>query len=72
MSYKQLTTDQFAQYVANPLGMDSAVRKWAGVPDDRYYTVSMWPENLSGRVYVNHNGYRTVKSVKISKSNQPN
>ena len=50
--------------------MDAAARKWAGVPEDRYYTVSVWPEHLAGRVFVNHNGYRTVKAVKISKSNQ--
>lgn len=71
MNYRQLTSEQFVQYQANPLGMDNAVRKWAGVPEDRYYSVSTWPEHLAGRVFVNYKGYRAVKSVKISKSNQP-
>ena len=70
MNYKQLTPEQFAQYQSDPLGNDHLVRKWAGVPEDRYYTVSVWPEHLAGRVFVNYNGYRKVNSVKISKSNQ--
>ena len=68
---KQLTTEQFAQYSAEPLGMDSVVRKWANVPKNRYYSVSTWPEHLAGRLYVNDKMFRVVKATKISKSNQP-
>jgi hypothetical protein len=70
MSYKQLTPDQFAQYSANPLVADELVRKWAGVPDNKYFSVSVWPETLAGRVYVTDKLFRTVKLDKISKSNQ--
>ena len=71
MSYKQLTPEQFAQYRLNPNGMDANLRKWAQVPENRYYSVSVWPENLEGRVFVVANIFRSVKVEKISKSNQP-
>ena len=68
---KQLTPEQFAQYSADPLGMDAVVRTWGKVPEDRYYSVSTWPEHLAGRLYVNDKMFRVVKATKISKSNQP-
>lgn len=65
-----LTKNQLAEYVADPLGTDFKVRQWAGVPEDRYFTVSVWPEQLAGRVFVRMTEYRKVAAKKISKSDQ--
>jgi hypothetical protein len=67
---KTLTPEQFKEYLAAPLAADAKVRKWAGVPEDRYYTVSVWPEHLAGRVFVRTTEYRKVPAKKISKSDQ--
>lgn len=67
---KQLTPEQFKEYAANPLATDEKLRKWVSVPDDRYYSVSMWPDELAGRVWVNMKDYRKVPAKKISKSDQ--
>jgi hypothetical protein len=67
---KQLTEDQYKEYVANPLAADSKVRKWCGLPENRYYTVSVWPEHISGVVTVDSTRFRVVAAQKISKSNQ--
>lgn len=67
---KTLTPEQFQEYVANPLGTDFKVRQWARVPEDRYYSVTVWPEHLAGRVWVTPNLHRTVVAKKISKSDQ--
>jgi hypothetical protein len=66
---KRLTTEQLKQYVQNPSHMDEQVRKWCNLPEDKYYTVSTWPEEVAGNVYVT-NVYRVVKAKKISKSDQ--
>ena len=65
-----LTQNQLAEYLADPLAADAKVRRWAGVPEDRYYSVSVWPEQLAGRVWVNMKDYRKVAAKKISKSDQ--
>ena len=65
---KKLTSDQFAEYETNPLAADEKVRSWLDLPDNRYYTVSMMGPTF-GEVKVN-NQVRTVKSKKISKSDQ--
>ena len=65
-----LTPKQLTEYLTNPLEADPWVRYFAKVPEDRYYTVSVWPDHLAGRVFVNMKDYRTVKSKKISKSDQ--
>jgi len=67
-SVKRLTNEQFQEYSSDPMGCDEKVRKWCGIPEDRYYTVSMWPEHLAGRVFVRMNEYRKVHTKKISKS----
>jgi hypothetical protein len=67
---KQLTSEQLQEYLANPFAADPKVRKWCGLPEDRYYTVSVWPENLAGRVFVRRNEVRKITSKKISKSDQ--
>jgi hypothetical protein len=67
---KQLTCEQFTEYAADPLAADEKVRKWCGVPEDRYFTVAMWPEEGMGQVRVTPDLHRVVRAVKISKSNQ--
>lgn len=68
---KQLTPEQFKDYMASPPEIaNEKVRKWADIPDDKYYTVSVWPDHLAGRVFVNHNLHRVVHAKKISKSDQ--
>lgn len=66
---KTLIPDQFKQYAANPVAMDEQVRKWCNLPEDKYYTVSMWPEERAGVVTVT-NVSRVVKAKKVSKSDQ--
>lgn len=66
----KLTEEQLKEYLSNPNLHDSKVRKWCNIPEDRYYTVSVWPENLAGIVRVDNNRFRTVKNTKISKSSQ--
>ena len=67
---KQLTSEQFTEYATDPLAADGSVRKWCGVPEDRYFTVAMWPEECMGQVRVTPDLHRVVRAVKISKSNQ--
>jgi hypothetical protein len=67
----KLAADLFARYAANPLALDSEVRQVARVPEDRYYTVAVWPEHLAGVVSISQTGTRHVAPKKISKSNQP-
>ena len=67
---KTLTAEQFKEYAADPLTADERVRKWCEVPDDRYYTVAMWPEGRTGEVRVTTELHRVVGATKISKSNQ--
>ncbi len=58
-----------ARYLADPLGVDDEVRQVLRIPDDAYYTVSVWPR--PGMVEVDRPGSRSVPKAKISKSNQP-
>jgi hypothetical protein len=67
---KKLTAEQFKEYAADPLATDQKVRKWCSVPEDRYYTVAMWPEGRAGEVRVTTELHRVVRAAKISKSNQ--
>jgi hypothetical protein len=66
---KKLNSEQLKEYLTNPLMMDTKVRKWMNVPDDKYYSVSTWPEHLAGQVTVT-NLNRKVTAKKISKSDQ--
>jgi hypothetical protein len=56
------------RYQKDPLGMDDEVRRQLGLPEDRYYTVSIWP--VSGMVRVDTTRTRVVRSKKVSKSDQ--
>jgi len=49
---KKLTAEQFKEYAANPLVLDEKVRKLCEVPEDKYYTVAIWPEERSGELQV--------------------
>ena len=67
---KKLTKELFEKYASDSLKYDVEVRMFANVPDDKYYTVSMWPEHLSGHVEVVKKSSREVAAKKISKSDQ--
>ena len=67
---KRLSVEQFKEYAADPLATDGKVRTWCAVPEDRYYTVAMWPEERAGEVCVAADLRRVVRMAKISKSNQ--
>ena len=66
---KKLTDEQFKEYAADPLATDGKVRNCCSVPEDRYYTVAMWPQARAGEVRVTEL-HRVVRAAKISKSNQ--
>jgi len=65
---KILTAEQFKEYAADPFATDKKVRKWCNVPEDRYFTVAMWPEARAGEVRVTADLHRVVRATKISKS----
>ena len=67
---KTLTTEQLKEYLKDTLSADEKVRKWCNVPEDKYYSVSVWPEHLAGRVWLTPNMVRKVPAKKISKSDQ--
>ena len=67
---KKLTAEQFKEYAADPLATDEKVRKWCNLPQDRYFTVAMWPEVRAGEVRVTADLHRVVRAAKISKSGQ--
>ena len=67
---KRLSVEQFKEYAADPLATDGKVRTWCSIPEDRYYTVAMWPEGRAGEVWVTTDLYRVVRAPKISKSSQ--
>ena len=67
---KKLTKELFEKYARDSLKYDEEVRVFANVPDDKYYTVSMWPENVAGIVMVIKKSSREVAAKKISKSDQ--
>ena len=64
-----MSVELFAKYKENPLQCDGLVRACCGVPDDKYYTVSMWPDDRQGEVRVTRLS-RECKAKKISKSDQ--
>jgi hypothetical protein len=64
---KTMSPDLFVRYLANPLDMDAEVRRFLELPENRYYTVSVWP--VGGQVRVS-NLHRVVQVAKISKSSQ--
>lgn len=61
-----MSEEMLKRYEADPLGMDAEVRQYFKVPENRYYSVSMYPPTGNGRVTVTSE--RVVKAHKISKS----
>lgn len=55
------------EYLLDPLAKDSFVRNWCGIPDDKYYSVSVCP--VAGWVTLNGLN-REVRAKKVSKSDQ--
>lgn len=62
----RMSEEMLKRYEADPLGMDAEVRQCFKVPENRYYSVSMYPPAVAGRVTVTTE--RVVKAHKISKS----
>ena len=67
---KKLTAEQFKEYATDPLATDEKVRKWCNLPEDRYFTVAMWPDARAGEVRVTNDLHRVVRATKISKSSE--
>ena len=68
-----MTPDQFEQYQKSSNSVkDELVRSWFKVPEDKYYTVSVWPDHVAGVVRVDPKRHRHVHAKKISKSDQQN
>lgn len=66
----QLTSQQFDKYEKEPLKFDSEMRSLFKIPQNKYYSVSIWPSLLAGRVCITSNLTRNVPINKISKSIQ--
>jgi hypothetical protein len=62
----KISTDLLERYIDNPEKADSEIRKVCSVPDDKYYSVSLWP--AAGIVTIDKTRTREVKAKKISKS----
>jgi len=70
-NYRKMDEKTFKHYSQNPLGMDDVVRKEMGIPDNKYYSVSMGPDvECLGVVNIISNMTRVVAATKISKSSQ--
>lgn len=61
-----MTQEQFEKYETDPLKMDSEVRSVFGIPEKKYYTVSVFPDR--GVVRVSDHLHREISVKKISKS----
>jgi hypothetical protein len=66
----KLTAEQLKEYAADPLAGDAKARKWCNVPEDKFYTVAMWPEPRAGEVRVTPGLHRAGRMAKISKSQE--
>jgi hypothetical protein len=64
-----LSPEQYSRYNKNKLD-DSWLRDSFKVPKDKYYTVSEYPENTMGNIWIVKDSHRTVENKKISKSDQ--
>jgi hypothetical protein len=67
---KKLTTNQFQDYMMDPLAFDGKMRELCNLPEENYYSVATWPEERAGEVRVTPGLHRVVRAAKISKSNQ--
>lgn len=65
---KCIPDELLRRYLSDPLALDGEVRKQMQVPDDRFYSVSVWP--VAGRLSINKSLTRVGPKAKISKSDQ--
>jgi len=66
-----MTDEMFKRYMADNSGqVDREIRNKFNIPDNRYYSVTTWPEHLQGRVFVDSKRVRDIPVKKISKSDQ--
>jgi len=69
MTILKMSPDRFREYLSMGFHKsDKWIRSLFGIPNDRYYTVSTWPESLAGEVRVER--HRDPPVMKISKSDQ--
>lgn len=65
-----MSGDLFDRYQHDPLKADADVRRIFKVPDNRYYSVTIWPDHMAGRISIDMKRTRAVAGKKISKSDQ--
>ena len=70
MSDLRLDEETLKRYINDPVGMDEEIRKKFNIPNNRYYTISTWPEKVAGYFYIDMKRTRDVPAKKISKSDQ--
>lgn len=63
-----MPSELFLRYKDDPYGTDKEVRERLGIPSNRYYCVTTFPEHKAGTVTLS--GSRHVRCEKISKSDQ--
>ena len=64
----KMTPELFKTYNENPLQMDAQIRAKFNIPDNRFYAVSVWPDE--GTVRIDNNRFRDIPKTKISKIDQ--
>ena len=53
VTYRKMDEKMFQCYCQNSVGMTNVVRNHFKIPDDKNFSVSMWPEDdLLGCVYI--------------------
>jgi hypothetical protein len=57
------------RYLKDPVAHDDELRAALKLPEDCYYSVSVWP--VPGVVTVDKKRSRVVRAKKVSKSDQP-
>jgi hypothetical protein len=62
----KLSESTFRLFCSDPDGYSDLVRQELRLPDNRYFSVSIWPECVAGKVWLT--GKRTEPVRKISKS----
>lgn len=71
MRLGRLTEEQIMRHEADPFGAgDTALRQQFRIPENRYYTVTVWPEQARGLIYLDEKRTREARAQKISKSDQ--
>jgi hypothetical protein len=58
-----MSPQMFAAYQDNPLAMDSEVRRCFKIPENRYYNVAIFPQQMAGKITVERE--RIVKAHKM-------